>query len=151
MLDNYDINLLSLLQRNSNLTYEELGGSVALSPSACRRRISALRKAGIIQRQVAIVDAAAVGFPVLVIVLVVLEHDSREQHSLFRAEIARHPQINSCLFVTGSADYILEVNARSLSDYHALADELFLDNPEVKRFESLIVMENVHRETALPL
>lgn len=49
-VDSVDIKLLSLLKTNSRMSYARLADELGLSESAIRKRISRLKKAGIIKR-----------------------------------------------------------------------------------------------------
>ncbi len=69
-LDDLDHRLLTCLQHDASRTLQELGEAVGLSPSAVQRRITRYRKAGLITRQVAVLDATVVPGAVLAAVLV---------------------------------------------------------------------------------
>ena len=56
MLDDRDRKILSLLQADAETPLGELAESVALSPSACSRRIARLKEEGYIGRMTAELD-----------------------------------------------------------------------------------------------
>ena len=57
MLDEFDREILQIVQRDNRLTNAEIGERVGLSPSAVRRRLAALRDSGVEPRQVSYVEA----------------------------------------------------------------------------------------------
>ena len=56
-----DRRILELLQKDGRMTNLELAERVALSPSACLRRVRALEEAGVIRGYAALLDPAKVG------------------------------------------------------------------------------------------
>ncbi|MGN8080424.1 Lrp/AsnC family transcriptional regulator [Variovorax sp. 22077] len=77
-LDRIDQSILAELQADAGLQNQTLAERVNLSPSACLKRVQRLRRSGVIREEVAILDAARVGFPVLVISRVSLRSTTRE-------------------------------------------------------------------------
>ena len=55
-LDETDLAILRMLQRDGRITNGELSDRVHLSPSACHRRVQRLEKAGVIRDYVALLD-----------------------------------------------------------------------------------------------
>ena len=55
-LDNTDLQLLDALQRNVSLSNQALAERVHVSPPTCLRRVKRLREAGLIEREVAILN-----------------------------------------------------------------------------------------------
>jgi Lrp/AsnC family transcriptional regulator, leucine-responsive regulatory protein len=63
-LDAVDHRLLELLSENSRRTYGELSAQVNLSPSAVKRRVGRLERAGVITGYTVVVDHAKAGRPI---------------------------------------------------------------------------------------
>ncbi|MCY7279953.1 MAG: winged helix-turn-helix transcriptional regulator, partial [Sphingomonas bacterium] len=59
-MDATDLKILALLQDNALLTLAEVATEVNLSPTPCWRRIAKLESSGVIERRVALLDAAKV-------------------------------------------------------------------------------------------
>jgi Lrp/AsnC family transcriptional regulator, leucine-responsive regulatory protein len=53
--------------------------------------------------------------------------------------------------VTGSDDFVLLVRVPDLAAYEAVAGRLLATDLNVKRYESLVVLEEVKRDLGLPL
>ena len=60
-LDVTDLKIIAQLQADGGLSNVELARRVHLSPSPCLVRVKALEAAGVIQKYVALVDAATLG------------------------------------------------------------------------------------------
>lgn len=150
-LDPFDLKLLTELQRNGELTSGELAKLVHLSPSACLRRIQRLQEAGIIARQVAVLDPAKIGRPLTIIVLVALEIDSAATVEAFATWAASVDIVSQCYYVAGEYDFTLVVQAASMDEYERFTATLLHATPNVKRFTSVISLRKVKFDTALPL
>ena len=56
-LDDIDLRLIAILQRDVSIAVEELAKQVGLTKTPCWRRLQKLDKSGIIKRKVALLDA----------------------------------------------------------------------------------------------
>ena len=142
-LDRIDEKLLAILQSNNQLTCSEMANRVAISPSSCRRRIEALRRADVIIGDVSIVNPEVLGERLIIIVLVTLERDTPDGHAAFRREMLDLPAVTDCQYVAGHCDYVVRLSLKSIEQYDALSDRVFTANPMVKRVDSLVVMKKI--------
>lgn len=142
MLDALDRAILKVVQRDNRISYDALGERIGLSPSSCRRRLGALRRAGVIVADVSIVDPRKIGLNITVHVLVTLDSDAADVHRAFRGIVTAAPEIVSCTYVTGPADYLATICTASIADYEELAERLF-GRPPVKRVETMVEMRTI--------
>ena len=150
-LDSLDRKILELLQRDNRCTYEEIASRVGSSPSVCRRRVLAFRKAGIIQADVSIVDASAVGLRCRIILLITLKHDDATAHNRLRKRMNACAEVVSCNFVTGTPDYVVEVVLPDASDYDDFCERVITEDPDIERCESLVVIKSTKLHSPLPI
>ena len=78
-MDRIDRKLLNLMQRDASRTNVDMADEVGLSPSSCLRRVQRLRKSGVIDRIVAILNPARAGRVIKAVVTVELKLHG-EQH-----------------------------------------------------------------------
>jgi Lrp/AsnC family leucine-responsive transcriptional regulator len=149
-LDEIDLHLLQELQRDSSRTNVQLARAVGLSPPACLRRVRRLRQMGAIRGEMAVLDARLAGPGLTVVVLVELTC-TRTTLAAFRQRIDAEPSVAHCWYVTGQEDFVVVIHAPDMTTFDATARRLFSDHPEVKRFVSLVVLEEVKRELGIPL
>lgn len=149
--DPIDHHLLWLLQQDSGRTLRELGDQVGLSPSAVQRRLRAYRAAGVITRQVAVVDPAVLGATTLAAVLVTLERESAAHHTRFRARMLAEPCVQQCYDLAGQWDYLVMLVTANLGACRALSDRLFMDDANVRRYDTLPVLDAVKVGLNVPL
>lgn len=142
-LDEYDKKLLRLLQIDNRLTAQELGEKVNLSASAVLRRLTKLRTEKIIEADIAIVSPAAAGIGLTCIVDVSLYEDSSKDIEKFKKEMYNLAEVSQCYYVTGSYDLVLIVNTRDMKHYELFSKKYFMDNANVKRFYTHVVMDKL--------
>ena len=150
-LDGIDLKLLMVLQKNALASTESLGDEVGLSPTAAKRRVNRLRGNGTIQSDVSIVNPERVGYEVFTLVFVNLERDRRDIMQNFKRAIADNPRILQAFYTTGDSDFVLLVVSRSLSDYENFTQTFFWEKPDIKSFQTMVVMENVKLGFELPI
>ncbi|HEY7638980.1 MAG TPA: Lrp/AsnC family transcriptional regulator [Steroidobacteraceae bacterium] len=150
-LDELDRKLLDLLQIDAARPLYELGELVGLSASAVQRRLSRYRANGVIDRQVAVLHPDAMPGTVLACVLVTLERESKKLHSAFRQRLLAAAEVQQCYDLAGAWDYLLIVAASSMPRCRTVIDELLLDAPNVKRYETLFIFEPIKRSLGIPL
>ena len=148
VLDAFDHRLLQLLQEDGDLTLGALGEAVGLSPSAVQRRIARYRRHGM--RRVALLEPAALAATTLIMVWVSMERESPQQLRAFYAKMRATPEVQQCYQLSGEWDYLLIVATANLPAYRALVERLFKPMPNIKRFESRVVLDTVKRGLVLP-
>jgi Lrp/AsnC family leucine-responsive transcriptional regulator len=150
-LDNVDRALLSLLQHDAGQSLSALGEHVNLSPSAVQRRIERLRSLRIIVRHVAVLSDAAMAGAIRACVLVALERESVKLHSAFRERVCSASEVQQCYDLSGAWDYLVIVVAEDMAACRAAIERLFLEAPNIKRYDTHFVFESVKVGLAIPL
>jgi Lrp/AsnC family transcriptional regulator, leucine-responsive regulatory protein len=150
-LDHLDHAILSRLQQDSRTIAESIGAQVGLSAAAVQRRIKRLRDAGVIAREVAVIDPRAVGVDMTFIVTVEMERERIDVLNAFRKQVLADPAVQQCYYVTGPADFVLIVNCRGMGAFEAFTRRTFFDNGEVRHFTTSVVMDRVKVGLNIPL
>ncbi len=150
MLDHIDCRLLDALQKNAQLTSQQLGELLHLSPSQAGRRRQRLEADGYIQGYTARLDPTRVGLSVQGFVQVQLATHGPEQSASFSRLITTRREIVDAWTMTGDADYLLHVYCADLAAMNTLLHETLLPHPAVARVHSQIVMDQLKRDAPLP-
>jgi Lrp/AsnC family transcriptional regulator len=150
-LDEMDRRILSLLQADASLSTAELADRVGLSPSPCWRRVKRLREAGVIQREVSLLDPRAVGLGVTVLASVTLARHSEDSVRQFEAAILDAPEVMECHAVTGERDYMLRIAVADIEAYDRFLNSKLLNLSAVSSVNSRFALRRVKYSTALPL
>ncbi len=150
-LDAIDRHILDILQTDNTIANVALAGRVGLSPPACSRRVARLRREGVIVRDISVVDPRLAGNAVTVFVSVTLAARQRAAVERFAALMRARPEVRHCAMVAGSIDYVVQVNLRTVEDYAAFSNDVFIGNEDIQAYESWIVLAEIKRETKLAL
>lgn len=150
-MDRADLALLEAVQADSSLSVAELAGKVALSPSACHRRIKALEQARVIAGYGARLDPRKLGLTVEVFVEITLISQSREAMDTFEAAVSDFDDILECHLMSGTADYLLRVAARDLEQYDRIHRDCLARLPGVSSMRSSFSLRRIKQMTGYPV
>ena len=119
-LDKIDQRLVSLLQADARLTYEEQGKAVGLSAAAVYQRVRKLEEAGVICGYHARVEPTLVGRPILALLYVRLGPATDRKQLLERWASAT--EALECHAVAGDAGYLLKLRLPDLGSLEPHVD-----------------------------
>lgn len=150
-LDDTDRKILTLLQSDNLIPADRLGEKIGLSASSAQRRVKRLRQAKVITEDVSVIDPKATGQGAMFIVEVSLERESAEMIQEFKRRMLSAPEVQQCYYVTGDADFVLIVTARDITDYESIVDRLFLEERNIRKFKTGVVLNRVKATLAIPI
>lgn len=146
-LDHVDIRILNQLQDNSDLSNQELAQRVHISAPTCLRRVKRLKEAGVIRKQVALLDASKIGYGLTVIVELSLDRQGAEHIQAFEQQAQAELAIQQCYHVATGPDFILILQLADMQAYHALAHRLFTASHNVRNVRSFFASQPSKFET----
>ncbi len=149
-LDSTDIRILDLLQRDAELQVAQIAEQVGLSATPCWRRIQRLKAAGVITRQVALVDPQKVNVGVTVFVSVRTSTHTQAWFEQFRATVQAIPEVVEFYRMSGDVDYLLRVVVPDIAAYDRVYKRLTAGT-SLHDVSSSFAMEELKLTTALPL
>lgn len=139
-IDVVDIQLLTQLQRDASLSNQALAEVVHVSPPTCLRRVKRLRDAGLIERQIAVLNAekltATIGFGLTAIVEITLDRQDAQALEQFETRVAEASAVQQCYRVSPGPDFVLVVHAANMPAYHALTQLLFTSDANVRNVKA---------------
>ena len=150
-LTDSDATILRLLQANARERLETIAAETDLSVATVQRRIKALKAAGVITAEQAVVSPPAVGYAMTFMIMVELERERLDQLDAFRRKARAEPQVQQCYYITGEADFALIVLAKDMADFEQLTHRLFFADANVKRFRTSVVMQSTKVGLSVPL
>jgi Lrp/AsnC family leucine-responsive transcriptional regulator len=150
-MDRIDRKLLNLMQHDASRTNVDLADAVGLSPSSCLRRLQRLRKSGVIDKTVAILNPAKAGRVIKALVTVELKLHGEQHMRRFLDLAVTEEAVSHAYAVTGETDVVLMLRLRDMDEFDALCDRLFRDRTNVARFFTMIVIRSAKEETAIRL
>jgi Lrp/AsnC family transcriptional regulator, leucine-responsive regulatory protein len=145
-MDTIDDKILRELTADGRITNAELAQRVALSPSACLRRVQELERLGVITGYRAVLDAARLGMGFLAYVAVGLSRHALAEQQGFEQAMAACPAVRECHNVTGSFEYLLRVEVADLPAYKRFHADVLGALSQVATITSYIVMASTKDE-----
>ena len=150
-LDAIDRRILAILQTDSLIANQTLADRIGLSPPACLKRVRRLREGAVIARTVALLSPEAVGYPLLTVARVKLDHPTEETMGAFEARMAALPRVSQCLTVAGDIDYILMIRSRDVAHYQEFARRMLATAPGIRSYTSEVVLAVNKITTEIPI
>lgn len=150
-IDATDRRILSLLQENARLSTAELAERAGLSPSPCWRRLQRLRDAGIIEREVIIVDRRKIGLNAQIFAQVRLTAQGRENIDEFTRSIKSFPEVLECFVMMGEIDFLIRIVAIDIDAYERFFFEKLSRVPGIQSINSNVALSEIKATTALPI
>lgn len=154
-LDAMDIHILNQLQTDASLSNQDLARAVHTSAPTCLRRIKRMQSAGLIERQIAILNpealAQTIGYGLSAIVEITLDRQNIEELERFEARILRDDAVQQCYRVSPGPDFVLIVHTIHMPAYQALAQRLFSSDANVRNVKAFFSTKRSKFGAALPL
>jgi Lrp/AsnC family transcriptional regulator, cysteine-sensing transcriptional activator len=149
-LDGTDLRILELLQADASQSVAAMAEQVHLSTNACWHRIKRLEDAGIIQKRVALLDAARVGAGLTIFVLVRAAEHSQEWFDHFASTVRAIPAVTEFHRTSGEVDYLLKLQLADVASYDEIY-KLLIGSIRCAEVRAVFSMEELKRTTAVPL
>ena len=137
-MDRIDVQILSILQKDSQISMSKLSDRVGLSLSACHRRVKILEADGKISHYSAQVDREAVGLHIQVFIEVKLKSHGREDFDAFEDAISRIDDVLECHVITGEFDYLIRVAAPNSSSYESVLMDRLAKIPAILHTKTML-------------
>ncbi len=139
-LDATDLKLLDMLQTDASLSNQAMAERVHVSPPTCLRRVKRLHEAGLISRQIAVLNtdklAAITGHGLSAIVEITLDRQGAELLAAFESRVALDGAVQQCYRVSPGPDFVLVVHVMDMPGYQALAQRLFTTDANVRNVKA---------------
>jgi Lrp/AsnC family transcriptional regulator, leucine-responsive regulatory protein len=154
-LDVLDLKLLDLLQHDASLSNQALAEAAHTSAPTCLRRIKQLQDAGLIERQIAILNpqvlAAAVGHGLQAVVEITLDKQNAEALDAFEQRVLPEQAVQQCYRVSPGPDFVLVVYAPDMPSYLALAQRLFTQDANVRNVKAFFSIKRSKFGAVIPV
>jgi len=150
-LSKADRRLLNELQRDASRNQSELAELAGMSRTSCWRRIRDFEEAGLIERQVVLLNPKVAGFNIQVLLLVTMTEHTDENRQSFERHVSLLPEVTECFSVSGDRDYVLHVVVKDMDSYNEFLNAQVLKHSAVRSASSTFVLRRVKYSTVLPL
>jgi Lrp/AsnC family transcriptional regulator, leucine-responsive regulatory protein len=149
--DKVDRAIVAKLQEDGRMANVDLADAVAMSPSACLRRVKALEASGIIAGYHAEVSRVKAGLGLTVFVGLKVTGHSRENSQAVEQALTAIPAVVACYLVSGQDDFLVEAAVPDLAGYEQLLIDQILTIPSVVEARSTFAIRTIMSRGPLPL
>lgn len=149
-LDETDVKILSILQKDGRITNADLAKAVGLSPPSALQRVRRLEEAGIVKGYVALLDAERLGLKVTVLAMISLSLHQEQPIERFRRSVQEIGQIVECYHCSGEFDFLLKILVPDIRAYEALIRERVSKIRGIRQITSSFVLAVPKFTTAVP-
>lgn len=120
-MDEIDIKILKLLQKNARISISDLSNELALSRPSTSERLYRLQEKGIIQEFSARISLPAVGREIMLVIQVSALKVSLQEFEDF---VRQEDEIIECHRVTGEVSYFIKAAVSNMNNMRILIDKL---------------------------
>ncbi|MFT3920239.1 Lrp/AsnC family transcriptional regulator [Cloacibacterium sp.] len=150
-LDHKDLQILDLLQRNSNYSVKEIGEKIGLSFTPTYERIKHLEKDGVIEKYAAVLNRKKIGIELVAYCNVTIRNQSKKSLDEFEQEIVKHEEVQEVLSLSGTYDFMLKIATKNIDSYNSFITNVLANTPNIYQYHSSIVLNEIKRENAYKL
>ena len=149
--DRVDRAILARLQDDGRIANVDLADAIALSPSACLRRVKALEASGIIAGYRAEVSRKEAGLGLTVFIGIKVAGHSQDTSVRIEQALLAIPAIVACYLVSGTSDFLVEAVLPDLAGYEQLLLGQILTIPSIVEAQSTFAIRTILGRGPLPL
>ncbi|WP_442266736.1 Lrp/AsnC family transcriptional regulator [Tenacibaculum sp. ZS6-P6] len=143
LIDEVDLKILRILQKNSKTTNKEIANKLNLTPSPIHERIKRLENKGYIKKYVAILDKVLLNKPITAICMVSLRYHDEGFIDKFDKQIKELKEVQECYHMAGKVDFFLKINLETLNAYHEFVRLKLSKIENIGVLESYFVLKEI--------
>ena len=117
-LDDKDMAILHLLQKNARITVKEISDKMHLSTTPVHERIKRMETNGVIKQYATLLDHNKVKKGLMVICYVSLKEHSKKAGVKFIATVQSLSEVIECYSISGEFDFMLKVVCEDMNAYY---------------------------------
>ena len=148
-IDDIDLRILDMLQRNGKLSQAKIAGAVGLTTPSVNERIKKMERHGMIKGFVALLDHEKMGLPITAYIDVSLEHPRFEKS--FLDDLEKLLAVQECHYLAGDFAYRLKVKAANPAALADFLQQRLLAIRGVQRARTCLSLSSKKESTLLPL
>lgn len=141
-LDRTDLQILTLLYDNADITNKELAAQIGIAPSTCLERVKRLKLSGVIKGAFIEVNLKDIGGNIEAIAAIRLQPYSEEIVNQFRDDLLHHPEILNLYHMGGSYDYYVHMSVKDSEHLRQFVFKNITSRDEVTTVETSLVFEH---------
>lgn len=133
------------------MTNVELARRAGISAPACLRRMRTLEEGGIITGYRALLDAAALGYPLTAFAMVGLHSQAESDLQAFRERLDEWPMVRVAFMLSGEVDFLLHCVAADLNAFQDFVVHELTAAPNVASVRTALSLGLAKDEAGVPI
>jgi Lrp/AsnC family leucine-responsive transcriptional regulator len=139
-LDDKDLAILRILQRNARATVKEISAKIHLSTTPVHERIKRLEENGVITQYATLVDHSKVRKGLMVICYVSLRQHDKKAGGRFIQSMLNMNEVIECYNISGEFDFMLKVVAENMNAFYDFHVNKLSQAENIGHVQSVFVM-----------
>jgi DNA-binding Lrp family transcriptional regulator len=138
-LDSIDLQVLTILYDDADITNKELAAKIGIAPSTCLERVKRLKNSGVIKGAFIDVNLQTIGGNIEAIAAIRLQPYSEEIVNGLRDDLLKHPDL---YHMGGSYDYYIHMSVKDSEHLRQFVFKNITSRDEVTTVETSLVFEH---------
>ena len=139
-LDDKDLAILHLLQKNARITVKEISDTMHLSTTPVHERIKRMEASGVIKQYATLLDHSKVKRGLMVICYVSLKEHNKKAGVKFIATIQALTDVIECYNISGEFDFMLKVVCEDMNAYYDFHVNKLSQMENMGKVQSVFIM-----------
>jgi DNA-binding Lrp family transcriptional regulator len=140
LLDDIDLSILRILQKNARATIREIAEEVHLSATPVHERIKRLEREEVIQQYTILINPSKVQRNLKVICYVSLKEHNKTIGAKFIKLINEWQEVLECYNISGNFDFMLKVAVENMDEYYHFHVYKLSQSELISNVQSMFVM-----------
>jgi len=142
-LDEKDLAILRLLQKDAKLSVREVALKINLSPTPTHERIKRMENQGVIREYTTVVDRKKIGKGMTVICMVALHVHNKKTATRFIEKVTALQEVVEFYNISGDFDFMLKIIAPNMDEFHDFFINKLSEIEGIGQTKSLFIMNSI--------
>jgi len=148
-LDEKDLSILRLLQKDAKLSVRDISTHINLSPTPTHERIKRMEKSGIIKEYTTVLDRKKVNKGMMVICMIALNAHNKKMATKFIEEVCKLKEVVEFYNISGDFDFMLKILAPNMDEFHEFFVNKLSEIEGIGQTKSIFVMNSIKESTQI--
>lgn len=148
-LDEKDLSILRLLQKDAKLSVRDISTRINLSPTPTHERIKRMEKSGIIKEYTTVLDRKKVNKAMMVICMIALNAHNKKMATKFIEEVCKLKEVVEFYNISGDFDFMLKILAPNMDEFHEFFVNKLSEIEGIGQTKSIFVMNSIKESTQI--
>jgi len=147
-IDNLDKKILKILQEDAKVPFTEIAQRLIVSGGTIHQRVAKMEAAGVIQGSMYILNYAALGYDVNILLGIHLKN--AKDCPIVIEQLKKLPEVVEAYYTTGSYALIIRVINKTIADYHRFLINKLQSIKEIQSTESFVCLDTPIKRNLMP-